>query len=1770
MAWFVLAQLGWLAVNLIATYYLRPDEEKKRAAKLDDFDFPRAELGDAVALAYGTVRIDSPQVIYFDPSGTVEGGDGAPVYPLLMRLLLARSNARVDHASAPPAQLVGFYIGDKKADLDGPGIIGTEGGAPDGPGQATYKIDEPAGSEYDGRTLGYLTFYDGRWDLERRPGDLAYTGDTSANTAYRGFITLFLGTWKVGSTQLAPYSPVIYNPCIIPGYEAQTSAIAGSVHSADCNPAAVLYDLLTNPWGGVGNESTLVDVASFVAAAVTLADEQHGISLLVTKPNEAREVIDTILRQIDGVLYQDMATGQYVLKLIREDYDAGSLPTFDTSNVVGDPEEPTTLWTETFNEVRVTFTEPLSGQKPATATAQDTASMAADGRVKSTDIRFPGCRSWRLANKLAGRELNFLSRPISTLRIRVNRHGFDLNPGDPFRFTWAPWGLTMVFRAMDIDTGTLDDGTIEIYAVQDRFAIAGTVFDPPVIDTLTDPPPTPTPIVHRLVTEAPRWIQKQAFDRGLINSPEVQRGYYLAAPEGTDSRYRVDSAVDGATAVADLPARAFPTTFTLSLAYNRTTDAYDTTVGIVVEAVTGGTLTDATAAQIRAGRNLLIIDGEILAYESVIDLGGGSYQLENVWRGLLDTVPADHEAGAIGYVLPGAAGVSGLGKPALPYGVEVVSQTFAAAGSAWTGTDSSPTDTLTTRSRTLLPARGANLTLNGTVTPAALEEEGVAISWVDRDAKKLTIARGDEAADALESGQTYTAVAYKDGLPGEVAQVEIFEGLADTSYLVPLGKIGHGSLEVGVDARRVIELPDGTTPTLGGWQVPTLPITAHHWRNLLRNPRFDLDSDYWTISSGTPEIDNTNGLGVVGYYLRGLAGSGAIVAYQDVDVNGYLPSGLSAVLTFYGSILSPDTDDTITVELIEISSGGGTLSTTTYGPSTPARWTKQALSVAAMNASTATLRVKITLTPVGLAGDTTADVGVTEVCLRVGQVSSQLVTNPSFESGGGSTTGWTATAGTWQVLTATPCEQATYIRPNDGASAQLRQTVALPTGYTDSVAILECARMNDGADDTGSVTLDAIDGGGSVLSTTTTGSEAISPSNAWVRRRLVLDPVPAGTANLRITLDATRVTGTPLNACFDDFDLRCHKHLDADDELSLTWSPVAQPMPRSAIAWKYDFPTTPQPDVAMYDGSPIGKLGIEPLLESTGPTAVMGAKAIVFDGANLSTSCFEGLDESAGELIQTAPAGTAFCNFPTSQSFTVMAFFKVRPGAALSDGFGICGRVDNGDGFGWQLRITDGDGFAWAKLVSDGGDTIHAIGTVGVGDGSLHGVAMIYDAGAQTLTLVDAAGSVTSSTATMGEISSTTPGRFRILWAGMAPGGEPVTLKGQVLRVYIWKSALTPTEVTDVLRYKASDPTGLVTQDSRTGSIACVTGEDADGVVVETFGPGRTAIGYDAASDRHGLVTMPDAENRLVTQLVAVTNTGTVTNDAATDPSGFRRAHLVSGDDTDGRTYEFDAGLAGPLYVTWFARAATAHNMKVWLLAEDNTEIDSSAFSLTTAWQALSWSTTWDDSVSTVARLRFSASDDGTTREVYLSPLISATTVPTFPGTVPVDLPGPTAPRIDASVLTTQVNREGELAVEVVKASQQDATIAELSNGTNDNDRRTLRFAYGSPTSTISSDHCNATGSADTSAQKASAIVVSDPFTSILRWNQAATFDGSAVFSQLRIEQGATVETDTGRGATFTASTTAVDQLDLGHEDGANVMAGLVLSARVTTRERKH
>lgn len=184
----------------------------------------------------------------------------------------------------------------------------------------------------------------------------------------------------------------------------------------------------------------------------------------------AREMIREVLKQIDGVIFEDTTTGKYKLKLIRSDYSLPDLLHITRRNCrelqnlsIGGP-------TGAANMVRVVYRNRERGYVDDSAIAQDTANAAGqDGEVREQVLHYPGITHAVLASSVALRELGWLSHDIIKCRALVNREFIDLDPGDAVRLSWTKPDISgIVFRvAGPPHHGKLTDNTIALDLISD-------------------------------------------------------------------------------------------------------------------------------------------------------------------------------------------------------------------------------------------------------------------------------------------------------------------------------------------------------------------------------------------------------------------------------------------------------------------------------------------------------------------------------------------------------------------------------------------------------------------------------------------------------------------------------------------------------------------------------------------------------------------------------------------------------------------------------------------------------------------------------------------------------------------------------------------------------------------------------------------------------------------------------------------------------------------------------------------------------------------------------------------------------------------------------------------------------------------------------------------------------------------------------------------------------------------------------------------------------
>lgn len=540
-----------------------------------------------------------------------------------------------------------------------------------------------------------------------------------------------------------------------------------------CNPAEVLYELHVNRNFGAGLPESQIDKPSFLAAANTLHSEGFAYSRMWSEPTDVETMVLDVLEHIDALIYTDIATGKRTLKLARSDYDAGSLLELDDSNCTIDS-FGRAAWDDTTNEVHVNYTDQTTGEG-ATAIAQDLANQAIQGMAVATTINYPGIPTLAQAQKVAWRDLRALSYPQAQARITANREAWTLRPGAVFKLTSADLGFSgMVMRVQKIGYGTLGDGRIQIDAVQDLDGFGDTIYGTPGASGWLDPLHAPVAATLQFLAEAPyflaqtggkilTWAAAPVYDAAEYQSQILQSG----------GIYTANSVVPfGATGLLDAGISETAATITLN-----TTQSMSMLASVSV-------------ADQRAGKNLAIIDNEWISFGGVAQLSAGIWQLTGVWRGVVDTVPAKHSAGARVYFLSGAAGTS---PATYPVGQTVTAKYLPRTALGQLALGSATALTVTMNDRASRPYPPGHVQINGADYPAAILG-AYTISWRHRDrVQQTTIYNQDDPSIGPESGQTYTLRLYGENN----TLLKTASGLTGTNYAWTTEDADSGLLDPG-------------------------------------------------------------------------------------------------------------------------------------------------------------------------------------------------------------------------------------------------------------------------------------------------------------------------------------------------------------------------------------------------------------------------------------------------------------------------------------------------------------------------------------------------------------------------------------------------------------------------------------------------------------------------------------------------------------------------------------------------------------------------------------------------------------------------------------------------------------------------------------------------------------------------------------------------------------------------------------------------------------
>ncbi|MBH0113256.1 VWA domain-containing protein [Novosphingobium sp. YJ-S2-02] len=577
---------------------------------------------------------------------------------------------------------------------------------------------------------------------------------------------------------------------------AVNKALFGDNVTADANPAHIIYECCTNQEWGMGSPETLLDKASFEAAAITLNAEGLGLSLRWTQQDTIENFVSEIIDHVQATLFVNPRTGLLTLKLIRGDYDPDTLREINPDNAdMLDFQRKG--WGEITNEIVVTWTNPETEQDE-TVVVQDNGAIAAQGgRIISASRNYYAVRRADLATRLGLRDLRVASAPLASCEVELDRSAWDLLPGDVVRMAWPERGLAgTVMRVGPVDYGNLSSPSIRVSLVEDIFGFTIAEYEAPPGSAWDGDDEEPEPADDARIITLPAFLAGVArTDAGLstdVDYPEVMAGVLASSDVG----YNFDlwgatvqpdgSTFDEVQATCSFAGQAV-------LALDLASEARSLGVSLV------GTPTNVLAA---AGTVMLIgnndDDETIMEVVFIAEEDGGTLTLE---RGLLDTVPRAWAQGTKVWLLDIDSDISDLDllSDGETVSYKLLTRTF--AGVLAPAVAPVLSGTLTARPH--LPLRPVNATVAG-IGFGEVDCVGLSTipcAWATRnrlteDARILTWT--EDSIDP-EDGQTTTLTLLDPA--GNI--IDTVTGIEGVSYDIPVGLFaGLGRARIRFSAER--------------------------------------------------------------------------------------------------------------------------------------------------------------------------------------------------------------------------------------------------------------------------------------------------------------------------------------------------------------------------------------------------------------------------------------------------------------------------------------------------------------------------------------------------------------------------------------------------------------------------------------------------------------------------------------------------------------------------------------------------------------------------------------------------------------------------------------------------------------------------------------------------------------------------------------------------------------------------------------------------------
>lgn len=407
-----------------------------------------------------------------------------------------------------------------------------------------------------------------------------------------------------------------------------------------------------------------VDISASGAAGAVCGNKERvyvliptglGISMLLGNQESAISYIQTVLQHIDCILRFE-SDGKFHPKLIRNDYDTGTLPLINEDTLLEPPVFKRKHWIDTLNEIKVQYSLLDRNadvidlrQSTADPVAVDMGNYGVQGRTVSKTIQYALFTTNKNATWAARKDLQKSSYPLAIFSSKVNRNLFQLQPGDCFKFSYAPNGISnKICRTLNVSEEEFESEDITIEAMEDIFSIASAITE------YTDPT-TPSVVLpdYTIVYYTYQKVMETPYD--LIADPAIIEVIPIACPTSTlDQGFEFDISNDGGASYAmiDDMENLVPCGLLVG-EYPATTLTIDDEYGFTIDFEYGAfQITSCSFSQALSGAmNVALLGSEIIFFQNITLISDTQYKIDTVIRGRMDTIKQAHANNTVFYFL---------------------------------------------------------------------------------------------------------------------------------------------------------------------------------------------------------------------------------------------------------------------------------------------------------------------------------------------------------------------------------------------------------------------------------------------------------------------------------------------------------------------------------------------------------------------------------------------------------------------------------------------------------------------------------------------------------------------------------------------------------------------------------------------------------------------------------------------------------------------------------------------------------------------------------------------------------------------------------------------------------------------------------------------------------------------------------------------------------------------------------------------------------------